>query len=61
MHNLKMLMRLLHHKLCFCNLSVKFLQQCANPASVTHTDKLIERISQVFFQHGKWQVMVGTT
>jgi hypothetical protein len=29
--------------------------------SVAHTDKLIDGISQVFFQHGKRHVMVDTT
>jgi hypothetical protein len=61
MCSLQVLMRLLHHKIHFCNLGVKFLQQCVNPTSVAHTDKLIDSISQVFFQHGKRQVVVGTT
>jgi hypothetical protein len=29
--------------------------------SVAHTDKLIDSINQVFFQHGKWHVVVDTT
>jgi hypothetical protein len=28
---------------------------------VAHTDKLIDDISQVFFEHGKWRVVVDTT
>jgi hypothetical protein len=52
---------LLHHKMRFGNLGIKFLQQCIYPTSVTHTNQLIDNIRQVFFQHWKQHVNVDTS